>query len=368
MIIGVPKEIKPSEYRVGLTDQNVSELVQHGHSVFVQSQAGKGILISDKDYEKAGAKIVSTIKKVYDHAEMIIKVKEPLEEEYSLLKPDQILYTFLHLAPDLSLTNALLNRKIKAVAYETIKADDGSLPLLKPMSEVAGRLAAQIGAAYLQKNLRGKGILLGGVPSYTMLGHTVIVGGGTVGINAAAIAVGLGSQVTILDSNPDCLKWIDQQYQNKIKTMLSTTENISSVVETADLLIGAVLVTARKTPKLITKQMVASMQEGGVIVDVSIDQGGCVETIRLTTHDQPTFVEEGIIHYGVSNMPGIVPRTSTYALTHATFPYALKIANRGLESALRSDPVLAHGLNLYRGQVAHADLARDLDMPHHPFY
>ena len=367
MIIGVPKEIKQAEHRVGLTESNVRRLVKNGHRVLVQKEAGRGVLISDADYIKAGAEIQPSLKEVYKKAEMIIKVKEPMPAEYDLLKEDQIIYTFLHLAPDRNLTQVLLNKKVKSVAYETIQAEDGSLPLLKPMSEVAGRLAAQVGSACLQKDHGGKGILLGGVPGVAR-GHTVILGGGTVGLNAAVIAVGMGSKVTILDCNPGRLEFIDNIYQGRVQTLYSTQETIAETVQTADLLIGAVLLAGRKAPKLVTQEMVASMAEGSVIIDVSVDQGGCVETTKPTSHEDPTFVYEGVLHYAVPNIPGIVARTSTYALTNVTLQYALEIADKGLEKALRTNPVLAPGLNTYQGKITYPALARDLGMEYHPFH
>ena len=366
MIIGVPKEIKQAENRVSLTSHNVRQLVENGHSVLVEKDAGKGSLILNEDYEKAGAQIVSSIKEVYARAEMLVKVKEPLPEEYPLLREDQILYTFLHLAPEPELTKALLRQKVKAVAYETIQEQDGSLPLLKPMSEVAGRLASQIGAFYLQKDQGGKGILLGGVPG-VFQGHTVIIGGGVVGLNSAFIAVGLGSKVTILDLDPQRLEYIYHLYKGRVQTLYSNQENVAEAVQSADLLIGAVLLTGRKAPKLVTKKMIATMQEGSVVVDVSVDQGGCIESTRPTSHKKPTFVYEGVIHYAVPNIPGIVARTSTYALTNTTFKYALSMANKGLEKALRESPALKQGLNIYRGKCTYQPVARDLKLPFEAF-
>ena len=342
-------------------------MVKNGHRVLVQTQAGKGVLITDNSYIQAGAEILPTIEEVYKQAEMIIKVKEPLPEEFDLLQEDQILYTFLHLAPDINLTKALLRKKVKAIAYETIQKEDGSLPLLIPMSEVAGRLATQVGTTCLQKNHGGKGILLGGVPGVRQ-GHTVIIGGGTVGLNAALIAIGLGSKVTILDSSTRRLEYIDQLYYGRIQTLHSTTDNLIKTVQTADLLIGAVLLTGRKAPKLVTKEMVASMSEGSVIVDVSIDQGGCIETSHITSHEDPIFIYKGVLHYAVPNMPSLAAQTATDALTTVTLPYALQIANRGLEKTLRGDPVLAGGLNVYQGKITHPGLARDLKMEYKPFY
>ena len=366
MIIGVPREIKQAENRVGLTDSNVCQLVENGHQVLVETGAGRGSLITDKKYESAGARLLSTREEVYRQSEMIVKVKEPLPEEYDLLQKDQILYTFLHLAPELELTQALLKQKVKAIAYETIQEEDGSLPLLKPMSEVAGRLATQVGAIYLQKDHGGKGILLGGVPG-VFQGHTVIIGGGTVGVNAAFIAIGLGSKVTILDLNPARLEYISHHYHGRVQTLYSNRENIERAVRSADLLIGAVLLAGSKAPRLVTREMIAGMSEGSVVVDVSVDQGGCVETTRPTSHENPTFVYEGVIHYAVPNIPGIVARTSTYALTNVTFKYALEIANKGLESAVRESSALVRGLNVYRGKVTYEPVARDLNLEYEPF-
>ena len=365
MIIGLPKEIKEAENRVGLTDSNVQQLVENGHQVFVEKSAGTGSLISDKDYEKAGAVILDTREEIYAKAEMIVKVKEPLQKEFKLLKEDQILYTFLHLAPEPELTKTLLEQKVKAVAYETIQKQDGSLPLLKPMSEVAGRLASQIGAIYLQKDQGGKGILLGGVPG-VFRGRTVIIGGGTVGINSAFIAIGLGSKVTVLDLNTDRLEYIHHLYQGRVQTLYSNAENIAKAVRTADLLIGAVLLTGSKAPKLVTAEMIASMSEGSVVVDVSVDQGGCIETTRPTSHKNPTFLYEGVIHYAVPNIPGVVARTSTYALTNMSFSYALDIANKGLEGAMKHSKALSWGLNTYKGKVTYEPIARDLGMKYQP--
>ena len=366
MIIGVPMEIKQAENRVGLTESNVRQLVENGHHVLVESGAGAGSLISDEDYEKAGAELVSTKEQIYAESEMIVKVKEPLPEEYNLLQENQILYTFLHLAPEPELTQALIKKKVKAVAYETIQEKDGSLPLLKPMSEVAGRLASQIGAIYLQKDQGGKGILLGGVPG-VFQGHTVVIGAGTVGVNATFIAVGLGSKVTVLDLNPTRLEAINHYYHGRVQTLYSNKENIEKTVRTADLLIGAVLLAGSKAPRLVTKEMIGNMSKGSVVVDVSVDQGGCIETTRPTSHKNPTFLYEHVIHYAVPNIPGIVARTSTYALTNVTFKYALDIANKGLEKALRESVSLARGLNLYKGKVTYEPVARDLELEYEPF-
>ena len=366
MIIGVPKEIKPAENRVGLTNSNVHQLVQNHHKVFVQKGAGRGSFISDESYQAAGAELVPSIQEVYEKSDLIVKVKEPLPEEYGFLKENQILYTFLHLAPERKLTQALLKSGVKAVAYETIQSADGSLPLLKPMSEVAGRLAAQVGAGYLQKDKGGKGILLGGVPG-VFQGHTVIVGAGTVGLNGAFIAAGLGAKVTVLDVCRSRLEYLNHYYQGRVQTLYSNEDNIRKAVHSADLLIGAVLKTGSKAPTLITKDMVQTMSEGSVIVDVSVDQGGCVESSRPTSHSRPVFVYEGVLHYAVPNIPGVVARTSTYALTNVTFQYALDIANKGLEQALHDSPPLAKGLNIYQGKVTHQSVAKDLNLPYHPF-
>ena len=366
MIVGVPKEIKRAENRVGLTDSNVRRLVQSGHQVFIQKGAGQGSFISDEYYLDAGARLLSSAQEVYERSEMIIKVKEPLPEEYDWLRKDQILYTFLHLAAERQLTKVLLDKQIKAVAYETIQEADGSLPLLRPMSEVAGRLATQVGAGYLQRDKGGKGILLGGVPGVSP-GHTVIIGAGTVGFNAAFIAIGMGSKVTVLDVSVSQLERLKNEYSGKVHTLISNEDNISAAVQSADLLIGAVLVTGSKAPKVVHRQMVADMSEGSVIVDVSVDQGGCVETIRPTSHDNPIFVYEGVLHYAVPNIPGVVSRTSTYALTNQTFQYAMDIANKGLECALRESAVLAKGLNIYQGKVTHQSVAKDLGLKYYPF-
>lgn len=366
MIIGVPKEIKISENRVGMTDAGVRQLVHEGHKVYVEKDAGVGSRITNEQYEHAGAKILDTKKDVYAKAEMIVKVKEPLPDEYDLLKENQILYTYLHLAAEPKLTKVLCERKVKAVGYETIQKPDGSLPLLTPMSEVAGRMAPQIGAICLQKDHGGQGILLGGVPGVRR-GKVVIIGGGVVGVNSLQIAVGLGADVTIIDISLKRLEHLDQLYGNRINTLYSNATNIEKAVREADLVIGAVLVTGAKAPRLVTKEMVAQMTPGSVIVDVSVDQGGCIETCRPTSHTNPTYEVNGVIHYCVPNMPGVVSRTSTYALTNATFKYASMIAGMGLEDALSKDQALRLGLNVYKGYVAYEPVARDLEMELRPF-
>jgi len=366
MIIGVPKEIKISENRVGMTEAGVKQLVLEGQKVVVEKDAGLGSGISNESYMKAGATILDTKKEVYDKADMIMKVKEPLPDEYTLMRENQILYTYLHLAAEPQLTKVLCERKVKAVAYETIQLPDGSLPLLTPMSEVAGRMATQIGAFYLQKDHGGKGILLGGVPGVRR-GKVVIVGGGVVGINAAKMAVGLGAEVTILDVNAARLEYLDHIFDGRVSTMFSNIKNIEECVNDADLLVGAVLVTGAKAPMLVTKQMVGTMSPGSVVVDVAVDQGGCIETCKPTSHKNPTYEVEGVIHYCVPNMPGVVSRTSTYALTNVTFKYASKIAKMGVEDAMAKDPALLKGLNCYGGHVTYEPVARDLDMEYRPF-
>lgn len=366
MIIGIPKEIKISENRVGMTEAGVRQLVQEGHSVVVEENAGLGSLISNDEYEKAGAKILNSAKEVFAKADMIVKVKEPLPDEYEFLRPDLILYTYLHLAAEPKLTKVLVEKKVKAVAYETIQDSSGNLPLLTPMSEVAGRMATQIGAFYLQKDHGGKGILLGGVTG-TQAGRVTIIGGGVVGTNAAKMAVGLGAEVTILDLNHKRLAYLDDIFQGRVRTLYSNAQNIEQSVVESDLLIGGILVTGSKAPKLVTKEMVLRMSKGSVVVDVAVDQGGCIETCRPTSHTHPTYEVDGVIHYCVPNMPGVVARTSTYALTNATFRYASMLARLGVEEAIAKDPALYLGLNVYGGYVAYEPVARDLGMEYRPF-
>lgn len=366
MIIGVPKEIKIGENRVGLTDAGVQQLVLEGHTVYVQKDAGVGSRITNETYQKVGAKLLDTAEEVWSKAQMIMKVKEPLPQEYDLMKEDLILYTYLHLAAEPKLTKALCDRKVKAIAYETIMDADGSLPLLTPMSEVAGRMATQVGATYLQKDRGGMGVLLGGVTGVERAKVTVI-GGGVVGINSAKMAVGLGADVTILDVNHKRLEYLDDVFQGRIHTLYSNALNIEKSVTTSHLVIGGVLVTGRKAPKLVTKDMVSKMMKGSVIVDVAIDQGGSIETIRQTSHTEPTYEVDGVIHYAVPNMPGAVARTSTYALTNATMKYASMLARMGVEDAIAKDKALAYGLNCYKGYVSYEPVARDLNMEYRPF-
>ena len=363
MIVGVPKEIKNKENRVGMVIAGVRALTQAGHKVILQHSAGVGVGITDDDYRKAGASIVETAKEVYDKSDMIVKVKEPLPEEYNLLRENQILYTYLHLAADERLTKALMERKIVGIAYETIQPADGSLPLLAPMSAVAGRMATQIGASYLQHDHGGKGMLLGGVTGVNRA-NVVILGGGVVGINSAKMAVGLGANVTIFDVNVHRLDYLADIFGNEITTLYSNSEQIEKAVTHADLVIGAVLVAGAKAPKLVTREMISKMAPGGVVVDVAVDQGGSVETCRPTSHEHPTYLIDGVIHYAVPNMPGAVPRTSTYALTNVTLHYAMKIANLGWKEAVTKDPALLKGVNILNGKVAYKQVADDLGLPY----
>ena len=351
MRIGCTKEIKAQEGRVGLTPAGVDALVRAGHTVYMEQGAGINSGFTDEEYVALGAHILPTPKEVFDISEMIVKVKEPLEPEYELFHEGQILFTYLHLAPDPEQTQALLKKKVTAIAYETVQLADRSLPLLMPMSEVAGRLSIQTGARLLESNCGGRGILLGGV-SGVERANVVIVGGGNVGTNAAKMAVGLGANVTVLDISAKRLAYLDDIFGGRVQTLLSNSYNIANAVRSADLVVGCVLIPGAKAPKLVTEEMVKSMRPGSVLVDVAIDQGGSIETIdRITTHSDPYFVKHGVIHYSVANMPGAVPRTSTLALTGATLPYALKIANMGAEAACKADSALMKGLNTYNGHL-----------------
>ncbi|MBW2051013.1 MAG: alanine dehydrogenase [Deltaproteobacteria bacterium] len=350
MIIGVPKEIKNSEFRVGMVPSGVRVLTDAGHQVLVQESGGLGSGLTDGEYVRAGAVLLSTALEVYTRAEMIVKVKEPQPEEYPLLRENQILFTYLHLAPAPELTQSLIDSRCIGVAYETIQLEDGSLPLLMPMSEVAGRLAPQIGAHYLENVYGGCGVLLSGVPG-VQRGKVTIVGGGVVGTNAAKIAVGLGAEVYILDINHQRMAALDDLFGNTVNTVMATHENIASLVSMSYLVIGAVLIPGAKAPALVTREMVSNMLSGSVIVDVAIDQGGCVETSRPTSHQDPVFVVDGVIHYCVANIPGMVARTSTFALNNVTLPYALEIANKGIERAVKENRALARGINLYKGNI-----------------
>ncbi len=366
IVIGVPKEIKISENRVGLTEAGVKQLVLEGHSVLIQKDAGLGSRILNEDYERAGAKILDSAQDIYGKSDMIMKVKEPLSDEYDLLRENQILYTYLHLAAEPKLTKVLVERRVQAIAYETIQADDGSLPLLTPMSEVAGRMAPQIGASYLQKDHGGKGILLGGVTGVNR-GKVTIVGGGVVGINAAKMAVGMGAEVTVLDVNHKRLEYLDDVFQGRVTTLQSNAVNIENSVVSSDLVIGGVLVAGWKAPVLVTKSMIERMQPGSVVVDVAVDQGGCIETCRPTSHQSPTYEVAGVIHYCVPNMPGVVARTSTYALTNATFKYGSMLAALGVEDAIAKDRSLYTGLNVYGGAVTYEPVAKSLGMDFKPY-
>ena len=359
MRIGCPKEIKNREYRVGLTPESAKELVKHGHEVWVETEAGTGIGASDQEYEAAGAKIHPDPEILFAECEMIVKVKEPQPDERAMLREEQILYTYLHLAPDPEQTADLVKSGVTAIAYETVTGEGGTLPLLKPMSQVAGRMSIQAGATALEKAHGGRGVLLGGVPG-VMPGKVVIIGGGVVGFNAAQMAVGLGADVTIMDSNPDVLERVGTHFEASAKTRFSNHANLEESVCEADLIIGAVLIPGAAAPKLVTRDMLKCMKPGAVLVDVAIDQGGCFETSHPTTHDNPTFVVDGIVHYCVANMPGAVSRTSTYALNNVTLPHALRIADLGWKEAMRTDPHLAQGLNVYAGHVTYPAVAEEL--------
>ena len=357
MIIGVPREIKPHESRVAITPAGVEALTRAGHRLLIETSAGVGSGISDDDYIQAGAQILPHAGGVFARAEMIIKVKEPLPPEYDLFREGQILFTYLHLAPEPELTRVLLAKKVVGIAYETIQLDNGTLPLLTPMSEVAGRMAVQIGAHLLEKHAGGKGIMLGGVPGVPRA-DVVIIGAGVVGTNAAKMAVGLGAQVTLLDRNPERLRYLDDLFGTKVQTIMSNNYNIERAVAYADLLIGAVLIPGARAPPLVTAAMVQKMKPGSVIVDVAIDQGGCIETVdRVTTHGEPTYVKYGVLHYAVANIPGAVPRTSTFALTNVTLQYTLEIANKGFRQAAQENPALARGFNVMDGRVTHPAVA-----------
>ncbi|HVK75677.1 MAG TPA: alanine dehydrogenase [Kofleriaceae bacterium] len=366
MRIGVPKEIKTQEFRVGMTPAGVAILTGRGHTVFIEQGAGLGSSITDDAYVKAGAKIVSTREEVWGESDMVVKVKEPIAPEFPLMRRGQVLFTYLHLAAAHELGHELLKRGVDGIAYETLEPTPGDLPLLTPMSAVAGRMAVQAGATYLERERGGKGILLGGVPGVRR-GRVCVIGGGVVGANATKIAVGLGANVTVLDVNLKTLGYLDDLYMGRVSTQYSDPVNIERCVLESDLVIGAVLIAGARAPRLVTAKMVKEMEPGSVIVDVSIDQGGCVETARPTTHDNPTYVVDDVIHYGVANMPGAVPRTSTYALTNATIPYVTKLADKGLEGAIKSDKVFISGLNTFRGTVPHAAVAEALGVAHTPF-
>jgi alanine dehydrogenase len=356
VIVGIPKEVKDSEYRVAATPEGVRELAQAGHDVVVESGAGLGSALDDDAFETAGARILPDADAVFTAADMIVKVKEPQPEEYDRFREGQLLFTYLHLAADKALTEFLMERGVASVAYETVQLEDGRLPLLAPMSEIAGRIAPHVGATYLERPYGGRGVLMGGA-SGVEPARVVVLGGGMAGLNAAWIAAGMEADVVVLDKNVDRLRFIDQIQRGRVKTLASSGLAIEREVTDCDLLIGAVLIPGAKAPHLVSKEMVAGMRAGSVIVDISIDQGGCVETAHVTTHSNPTYVVDEVVHYCVGNMPGAVPRTSTYALTNVTTPYAIQIASLGIEDAVRRDPALALGVNVYRGAVSNEGVA-----------
>jgi len=364
MIIGVPKEIKDSEYRVALTPGGARQLTEAGHEVWVETGAGEGSGFSDAQYEASGAKIVPTNADAWS-AQMVVKVKEPQPSEYDFLRPDLVLFTYLHLAADERLTREMMARGLTGIAYETVELPNGHLPLLTPMSEVAGRMAIQVGAHYLEKMNGGRGKLLGGVPGVRPA-DVVIIGGGTVGTNAAQVALGMGAHVIIIDINLDRLRYLNEVMGGRLTTLSSNPLNIAEAVRRADLLVGAVLIKGAKAPKLVTREMIRTMAPGSVVVDVAVDQGGCIETTHPTTHSDPIFVVDGVIHYCVANMPGAVPRTSTYALSNATLPYMVKLANLGAEAAIQADPALAKGVNTYQGKITYPAVAQAFDLEYTP--
>jgi len=365
MIVGIPKEIKSSENRVGITPAGVNILINAGHEVIVQNNAGIGSGISNEDYQEAGALIKNTAQEIYGIADMILKVKEPLPAEYGLMRKGQILFAYLHLAAEPELTQVLMEKGVVAVAYETVQNADGLLPLLAPMSEVAGRMAVQIGAQLLDKtNADGNGILMGGVPGVPPA-EVVIIGAGIVGTNAAKIAIGLGARVTVVDVNINRLRYLDDIYGNRITTLASNPYEMARAVKKADLVIGAVLLAGQKAPRLVTEEMVKEMKQGAVVIDIAVDQGGCVETIdRITSHKDPVYVKHGVIHYAVPNVPGIVPRTSTFALTNVTIPFALELANKGYQKILTESSPLTKGFNVVNGEVVHPGVAEAHCIPY----
>ena len=357
MLIGVVTEIKAQENRVGLTPAGVRALKSVGASVLVQSGAGTGSGIADALYADAGAEVVDDAADVWSRSDLVVKVKEPLESEYALLREGLLLYTYLHLAPLPALTQTLVDGRVTGIAYETIEEPDGSLPLLEPMSEIAGKMSVQVGAHFLERATGGRGVLLGGVPGVNPA-DVVIIGGGIVGRNAARVALGMGAHVTILEQRPRQMQAIDDLFGGRVTTIMSQPVTVDAWCQRADLLIGAVLIPGASAPKVVSRELVADMKDGSVIVDVAVDQGGCVETTEVTTHDKPTFIVDGVVHYGVTNMPGAVPRTSTFALTNVTLPYLLDIARKGFEAACRDDPVLATGVNTHDGHITCAPVAQ----------
>ncbi|MGK2879909.1 MAG: alanine dehydrogenase [Mycobacterium sp.] len=362
MRVGIPTEIKNNEYRVAITPAGVAELTRRGHDVIVQGGAGDGSAISDRDFKAAGAEIISTAEKVWEDADLLLKVKEPIEPEYAQMRQGQTLFTYLHLAASKPCTDALIASRTTSIAYETVQTADGALPLLAPMSEVAGRLSAQVGAYHLMRSQGGRGVLMGGVPGVAPA-EVVVIGGGMAGYNAARIAKGMGAHVTVFDLNVNTLRRIDNESEAGIETRYSSSLELEEAVKKADLVIGAVLVPGAKAPKLVTKSTVAGMKSGAVLVDIAIDQGGCFEDSRPTTHDDPTFAVHDTVFYCVANMPGAVPRTSTFGLTNATMPYVLKLADKGWRDACRADAALAKGLSTHDGALLNAQVAADLELP-----
>jgi len=363
MRVGCPKEIKTREYRVGLTPESAAELVRAGHDVLMETKAGEGIGASDDTYKKLGAKILPSADAVFQEAEMIVKVKEPQAVEIARLTPKHTLFTYLHLAPDPEQAEGLMKSGATCIAYETVTDAQGRLPLLKPMSEVAGRMAIQVGAHFLEKTQGGRGVLMGGVPGVKPA-NVIILGAGVAGYNAAQIAVGMRARVVVFDKNLARLEELDREFEGRLETVYSTRAAVEEAVQEADVVVGAVLVAGAAAPKLITRAMLKTMRPGSVLVDISIDQGGCFETSHATTHDEPTFVIDDVIHYCVANMPGAVSRTSAFALNNATLPFTLALANKGYKKALQDDPHLANGLNVYEGAIAHEAVAHDLGKPY----
>jgi alanine dehydrogenase len=365
MDVGIPRELKDHEYRVAITPVGVRELTDAGHRVLVEHAAGEGSSIPDRQFERAGAMVLDTADEVWDQADLVLKVKEPVAEEFPRLRKDQVLFTYLHLAASREVTEALLKSGTTAVAYETVELPDGRLPLLAPMSEVAGRMAPQVGAHLLERESGGRGVLMGGV-SGVAAAKVLVLGGGMAGQNAAWIAQGMEAEVTMLDKNVDKLRYVDQIHKGRIVTLMSNRQTIEDLVLDADMVIGSVLIPGAKAPRLVTAEQVKAMKQGAVLVDISIDQGGCFETSHLTTHSDPTYVVDGVVHYCVGNMPGAVPHTSTYALTNVTLPYAVAIASAGLEAAVATDPALAKGVNTYRGELTYRQVAEAHELDWRP--
>jgi alanine dehydrogenase len=365
MIIGVPKEVKDHESRVGITPAGVKSLVDAGHKVLVETKAGELSALPDEEYQSAGAEIVGSAHNVWGMADMVVKVKEPVEKEYQFFRDGLVLFTYLHLAPVPKLTDELLAKKVAGIAYETIRDKTGALPLLTPMSEVAGRLSVQVGAAYLQIEHGGRGLLLGGVPGVPP-GNVCVIGGGIVGTNAAKIALGMGAKVTIIDLNLNRLRELDDIFGGRVHTLASNTYNVARAAAEADLLIGGVLIPGAAAPKIVTRAMVEKMKKGAVVVDVAIDQGGCIETAKPTTHSDPSYLVNGVVHYCVTNMPAAVPNTSTFALTNATFPYVMRIAQLGVQGAIKADPGIAEGVNTYNGALTYKAVADSQGKPWKP--